>query len=238
MRRTLRGRRMGMAVVAALAGSAGTASAQVVQSLNLSGGIFIPRGQNSRKPHDVWIADVPIFLFETNDFTSGEISGEWNIAFNNRLELGIGAAYYQDTIHTLYRDYVDIDFSEIRSDFTLRASPFTGVIRFMPFGKPGSFQPYIGGGVAVTPWKYSEIGKFIDFNDNNTVYNGRYIANGTSVGPVALAGFRLPINGDVYALTVEGRYMWAEGALNPNDFLDTKIDLGATSVRFGFLIRF
>ncbi|MBP8275117.1 MAG: hypothetical protein KAY59_11835, partial [Acidobacteria bacterium] len=60
----------------------------------------------------------------------------------------------------------------------------------------------------------------------------------TSTGPVFLAGFRAPIGGDVYAFTVEGRYLKGEGDLNTNDFLGSKIDLGGTSLRVGFLIRF
>jgi len=32
--------------------------------------------------------------------------------------------------------------------------------------------------------------------------------------------------------------MSGEGALNKNDFLDSKIDLGGTSLRMGLLIRF
>ena len=87
-------------------------------------------------------------------------------------------------------------------------------------------------------WNYSEVGDFIDFNDNNAVYHARYVANGTSPGAVILAGFRAPLGGDIYALTMEGRYLTGEGTLNTNDFLDTKIDLGGTSLRVGFLIRF
>jgi hypothetical protein len=37
---------------------------------------------------------------------------------------------------------------------------------------------------------------------------------------------------------MEGRYMRAEGDLNTNDFLGSKIDLGGTALRFGVLVRF
>ena len=238
MRRYLRTIGFGLMLAAGLAGSAAPAGAQVVQSVNLSVGMLMPRGEDARIVNDVWLANLPVFKFETKDFTGGEVSGEWNFAFGNRVELGVGGAFYQHAVPTVYRDYVNKDRSEIESEFKLRTIPATAIIRLMPFGKPGQFQPYVGGGINVTTWRYSEIGSFIDFNDNNNVYRARYVASGTSTGVVVLAGFRAPIHGDVYALTMEGRHMSGEGALNKNDFLDSKIDLGGTSLRMGLLIRF
>jgi hypothetical protein len=238
MRRTLRLLSIGLVLVGALAASERSASAQVVQSVNLSLGAFLPRGEDARIDNDVWLANLPVFRFEIKDFTGGEVSGEWNFAFGDRVELGLGGAFYQRSVPTVYRDYVNKDFSEVRSDMKLRTIPLTAVVRLMPFGRPGEFQPYVGGGINVTPWRYSEVGDFIDFNDNNNVYHARYVGTGTSTGAVILAGFRAPINGDVYALTMEGRYTTGEGTLNADDFLGTKIDLGGTSLRVGFLIRF
>ncbi len=238
MRRTFKLLGIGLVVAGGLAGSAASASAQVVQSVNLSVGAFMPRGEDARVVHDVWLANLPVFRFEIKDFTGGEASGEWNFAFGNRVELGLGGAFYQRNVPTIYRDYVNKDHSEIQSAMKLRTIPVTAVVRLLPFGRPGQFQPYVGAGINVTPWRYSEIGDFIDFNDKNNVYHARYVATGTSTGAVILAGFRAPIGGDIYALTMEGRYTTGEGKLNANDFLGTKIDLGGTSFRVGFLIRF
>lgn len=235
MRRTLGVLVMGAAVVG---GSAVSASAQVVQSVNVSVGVFLPRAEDARVVNDVWLANVPVFKFQVSDFTGGELSGEWNFAFSNRVELGVGGAFYQRTVPTVYRDYVNKDRSEVQSEFKLRTIPATAIIRLMPFGKLGQFQPYVGGGVTATSWRYSEVGDFIDFNDNNNVYHARYVASGTAIGAVALAGFRAPMGGDVYAFTMEGRYQTGEGTLNKNDFLDSKIDLGGTSLRVGLLVRF
>lgn len=228
-------------VAAAVVGiglSASSASAQVVHSLNLSVGGFIPKAEDARVANDVWLADLPVFKFEVVNFRGPEVSGEWNLAFGPHVEIGLGGAYYQRSVPMVYRDYVNKDRSEIRSDFKLRLIPAQAVVRFLPFGKPGRFQPYVGAGLGLVTWRYSEVGDFIDFNDNYNVYRARYVADGTSAGPVLLAGFRAPLGGDIYALTFEGRYQGGEGTLNTNDFLDKKIDLGGTSWRVGFLIRF
>ncbi len=238
MRRTMKILGVGMVLAAGLLATPARAQAQVVQSINLSLGGFLPRGEESRIVNDVWLANLPVYRFEVKDFTGGEVSGEWNFAFTDRIEFAVGGAFYQRSVPVSYRDYINKDRSEIQSAFKLRTIPAAAVIRLMPFGRPGQFQPYIGGGVNVTSWQYSEIGDFIDFNDNNNVYRARYVASGTSTGAVALAGFRAPIHGDVYALTMEGRYQTGQGTLNKNDFLDSKVDLGGTSLRVGFLIRF
>lgn len=238
MRHTVKVLGIGMMMAAGLTVQPVEASAQVVQSLNLSIGAFLPRGEESRVANDVWLKDVPVYRFEVKDFTGAELSAEWNFAFGNRVEVGLGGAFYQRTVPTSYRDYTNPDHSEIESRFKLRTLPVTGVVRLMPFGDAGSFQPYIGGGVALVNWHYSEVGDFIDFNDNFNVYHARYVASGNKAGPVFLAGFRAPVGGDVWAITLEGRYTRAEGDLSTNDFLGSKIDLGGTSLRFGVLLRF
>lgn len=238
MRHIVKAVGFGLLAVAMVAARPADAGAQVVQSLNLSIGALLPRGEDSRVANDVWLGDVPVYNFEIKDFTGAELSGEWNFAFGNRVEVGLGGAFYQRTVPTVYRDYTNADHSEIRSEFKLRTTPITGVIRVMPFGTARSFQPYVGAGIALVNWRYSEVGDFIDFNDNFNVYHARYVASGNDAGPVFLAGFRAPVGGDIWAITVEGRYQKAEGKLDTNDFLGSKIDLGNTSLRFGVLVRF
>jgi opacity protein-like surface antigen len=238
MRYTLKVVGVGLLMTAAMVARPASASAQVVQSLNLNIGVFMPRGEDTRVANDVWLANLPVYRFEVKDFTGGEVSGEWNFAFGNRVELGLGAAFYQRTIDTNYRDYTNPNGTEVESKFKLRTAPLTAVVRLMPFGNSSTFQPYIGGGIGVINWRYSEVGEFIDFNDNNNVYRARYTADGNKAAPVILAGFRAPVGGDVWAITLEGRYIRAEGDLNTNDFLGSKIDMGGTTLRFGVLLRF
>ena len=51
---------------------------------------------------------------------------------------------------------------------------------------------------------------------------------------ILLGGLRMPLGGDVYALTVEGRYQWGSGDTGgaANEFLGDKIDLGGGSLEF------
>ena len=66
------------------------------------------------------------------------------------------------------------------------------------------------------PFRYSEVGDFVDTTDG-TIFPARYIESGTGVGPVLVGGIRIPISGDIYALTIEYRYQWATGDITGLD---------------------
>ena len=138
---------------------------------------------------------------------------------------------------TLYRDFEDSDGTQIEQELKLRVVPITASLRFLPLGRDAAVEPYIGAGIGFFNWRYSEVGEFIDFSDDSIFLN-RYTADGTSVGPVILAGLRAPI-GD--AFTVGGEFRWQKATgdgLLDEGFLADKIDLGGWTTNFTFGFRF
>jgi len=236
-------RLMGKATVAAGAmvlalGVAAPASAQVVHSVGIGAGLFSPRGIDSRHADDVLVENLNSLAFDIKDFRGAQVNGEWNMTFSERVELSLGAGYYSRSTPSVYADYINKDGSEIEQDLRLRIVPVSAVVRFLPVGRAGQFQPYLGGGVSVLQWRYSEVGEFVDFNDNFAVFRDRYIASGTTVAPVLLGGLRLPLGGDLYALNTELRYQFGTGDLGNNGFTTEKIDLGGLHFTVGFMVRF
>ena len=242
-------RALSLAVI--VTGFASPASAQVVQSLGLGMGIFMPRGFDSRVTGDVLVANLtqPDVLpgvsgsleFEIGDFRSFPLFGEWNVAINRNLEFSAGVSFSNRKVDSRYLDLVNSarNNADIEQDLRLRMIPITGVVRFLPFGDATGVQPYVGAGVAAINFRYSETGEFVDPTDF-AIFQDRYVASGTAVGGLILGGVRFPMGGDVYAFTLEGRYQFASGNTGGAEagFLGDKIDLSGGLINFGLLIRF
>ncbi len=216
------------------------ASAQIVQALQLGGGAFIPKGYNSRVQGDVLDEDLNSLLFRIKDFSSGQVFGEYLVELGDHIEVGAGVGFYRGSTPSVYADFTHPDNSEIQQNLSLRVIPVSGFVRFLPFGRPTTVQPYVGVGVSALRFHYTESGEFIDFNDNNNTFPARYVATGTAVGPLVLAGIRVPIKGDIWAFTTEWRYQAGAGSTGGTaaGFLNDKIDLGGSNVNFGLLVRF
>ncbi|MDQ3068106.1 MAG: hypothetical protein M3R55_00065 [Acidobacteriota bacterium] len=214
------------------------AQAQVTQSVNLGVGWFLVRGEDSRVAGDVLIEDLQSLSFKIGDFNGPLVNGEWLIGFGDRFEVGLGAGFYQRTVPSVYNDVVDSDGSEIEQDLKLRIVPLTATVRFLPFNRPGQFQPYIGAGVSMLNWKYSEVGEFVDFSDAS-IFRDRYLASGSTIAPVVLGGIRLPLDGDVFAVNGEIRWQGGKGNISSDSgLLGDRIDLGGISALIGFHVRF
>ena len=229
-------RRMLAAVIlvsAFVAASAIPARAQQSLTFNLGG--FMPRAEDGRPPGDVLVVNRQYLLFNVSDFNGFTVGGEWAIGLGEYFEAGVGVGYFQSTVPTVYDAWVNNDGSEIRQDLKLRIVPITAIARILPLGKKRAFQPYVGAGLGIYSWRYSETGEFVDFHDNS-IYRDSYVDSGTAVGPVAVFGARGRL-GKSFSLGLEVRLQWGEADLS-QDFLGDKLDLSGTSILSTFTYRF
>jgi hypothetical protein len=210
-----------MLVAGALALPAQPALAQ--QAINFSLGYFAVTGEDARTDGDVLVANREILAFDIRDFDTGSIGVEWLLPIGEFIEVGAGAAFTSRTVSSVYDELVNRDGSEIEQDLKLRIAPFTATVRLLPFGRSRAVQPYVGGGIGLFAYRYSEVGDFVDFTDRS-VFRDQFVAKGTETGGVALAGIRFPI-GDAWSLGGEVRWQKASADLN-DDFLGTTLDLG------------
>ena len=235
-----------LGALAAVAVSTATpAEAQVVrvgstadsrQSFGFTLGYFKVKGDDSRVEGDVIFNNHASLLFDTDEFDSVTFGAEYLFALTDYIELGAGISYSQGGADSIYRIADDNGF-EIAQELKLRQIPMSGTVRFLPLGRRGAIQPYIGAGVSVINWRYSETGDFIDFED--LVFPGNFVADGTSVGYVILGGARFPVT-DTWNIGGEFRWHRAEGDTGGIDegFLGDKIDLGGTTFNFTVHFRF
>ncbi len=164
------------------------------QSVTLTLGYFAVRGEDARISDDVLVENLEtrLFTFRLGDFNNVSAGGEWLIGLGEYVEAGVGLGFYRRTVASTYAGFVDdVDGSEIEQDLKLRVIPFTTTIRFLPFGRSAAVQPYVGGGLGIYAWRYSEVGDFIDFS-NFDIFREQFVAEGNDVGTVVLGGVRMP----------------------------------------------
>jgi len=200
-------------------------------------GGFFPKGEDGRVSGDVIVRDLDDLVFAVNDFNGVSVSGEWLFRLSNYLEGGVSGGFYKRSVPSVYRDFVNDNGSEIEQDLKFRIAPVTGSVRFLPVGH-GSVEPYVGIGVGIFNWRWSETGEFVDSSDGS-IFRATYVDNGTSAGPVILAGVRAPI-ADVW--DVGGEFQWQKATADidraETGLLGDKIDLGGWHALFTMHVRF
>ncbi len=170
------------------------------------------------------------------DFTDVTAGGEWLFGLGERFEAGVGLGIYSESVPSRYRDLTHSNGDEIRQDLKLRVVPFTATVRFLPLGRVAAIQPYIGAGVGVFAWRYSETGEFVDFTDSS-IFRDSFSGSGADSWAGGDGRRRLPDRAMVVGFEI--RYQSAQGEL-PDDqgFSGTKIDLGGFNYLATFKVQF
>ena len=226
-----------MVVIAALSFWLGTPAWAQQSSLSLNLGYFALRGEDTRISDDVIIENLGLFAFGLDQVNNASVGAEWLGGFGEYVEVGFGVGFYQQTVLSVYDDFVNVDGTEIEQDFKLHVAPVTGTARFFPFGQRSAIQPCAGAGVGFFNWRYSEVGEFVDFTTFD-VFRDRFVAEGNDVGAVYLGGVRV-LAGSRCAVGVEVRYQDVQGVVGIDlGFLEERIDLGGQTTSFTFNVGF
>jgi hypothetical protein len=215
--------------------------------ISFSLGYFTPRGEDARGAGDVLLADLGYFAFRIQDFNDASVGADYLYSLGDFFEIGAGISYFRGKTVSTYADLTYEDGSEILQELKLTMVPLTATVRFLPLSKNAPIEPYIGAGFVFLPWRYSEIGDFVDYEtDPPTIFHpeGGYRDSGTATGLVVLGGARAHL-GTRYAIGGEIRYQKGSSAIGTdcsNDsqacFYGDKIDLGGLTYNFTFSARF
>jgi hypothetical protein len=228
--------------VACLLGTAGSVQAQVDQVLSVNAGGWVVKGLDGREldrsgdgrvtgdvlANNLLGGEFPL-LYDVGDFNGGTFGADYLVSVGSFLEVGAGIGFYQRTVPTINADLIDDDDTDIDMDAKLRVLPITFTGRFFPVTRDAPIQPYIGAGLGVLRWRYSEVGEFVDF-DTFEVFQDSFKGEGTAVGPVVLGGVRFPV-GNTLLIGGEYRYHGGKGEVDPDDpdqgFFGDEIDLAS-----------
>ena len=196
MRRVL----LSLSVIGVITGFVVTPAASAQQSINVFVGGFVPDGYNSRGTNDVLFQDfngsaVPgqtgALNFNLRDFNGPTAGVEYLVGLNDFFDAGLGVGIYSRSATAYNAGFVEpTTGGNIYSTLGLRVVPFTATFRYLPLGHHDAFVPYIGAGVGIFAWRYTESGSFADSSGN--LYNEPPggVASGTAVFRVSALSFR------------------------------------------------
>lgn len=229
-------------VFAVLMGVVAAPPASAQASLGLYLGGFVPAPLDSRGTDDVLFRNSAFLTtlnrdrgIDINEFRGVSLGGEFLVALGRNLEGGLGLGFYQKSVPVVYTDLVNSNGQEIAQDLKLRVVPFNATVRFLPFGNDNPVQPYVGAGVGVFAYRYTETGEFID--SRNNIFVDSFKASGTATGPTVLGGVRFPLG--AFGVGGEIRWQGAKADLPAGEgFAGTRLDLGGFNYLFTMNFRF
>lgn len=226
-----------LAAAAALLAAPDPAAAQ--QTVNVTFGYFAVRGEDARVDDDVLNENRNFRDFEIGEFNTGTLGVEWLMPLGDYLEAGAGVSFSRRTVNSVYSQFIDQDGTEIEQEARMRLVPVALTFRVLPLGQTSPVQPYLGGGLGVVAWRYSEFGEFVDFQRRNAIFREQYVDSGNATGPLILGGLRFA--GDVMTGGFEVRYQSADAPLGGNFTRvdpNLRIDLGGWTYQFTVGWRF
>ncbi len=245
MRRLL----LSIAAVGLAAGFLTTPSASAQQSVNFNIGGFVPTSADARgtisgaQSDDVLVRDQNFLAFRIDRFNGVTFGGEYLVALGDFFEAGAGVNYFEHTVPAADINYTQPGGGPIIANLKLRVVPFNATVRFLPMGHHSFIEPYIGGGIAVFGWRYSESGQFVDYTPpvpvNPAIFNATFAQSGSAVGPVVVGGVRVPIGPMAPGFEIKWQQGHGDLSTDPvTGFSAPKIDLGGMNYLFTFQIRF
>ena len=183
---------------------------------------------------------------DKKDFNTPLVGIDLSMALNDRVDVSFGAEFSQATKASEYRDFVDNRLLPINQETTLKERNIFGSVRFslVPRGRtisrfawvPRGFTPYVGAGAGALWYRFEQSGDFVDFADLS-VFSDYFQSSGYAPSAHVFGGTDVQLYRILF-LTVEGRYVWANGKLS-KDFVDfDPIDLAGFRLSTGVNIRF
>jgi hypothetical protein len=232
-----------LAVVAVVGAVSMPAPAAAQQTINFSFGGFAPRTEDARDVNDVLVNDESFLVFDPSGLHGVKFGGEWTVPLGDFFDAAGGIEYFQGS--TLAADRLsefEVTGDPILADLKLRTVPISATFRYLPVGRHSAVQPYIGGGVSIINYRYSENGDFVA-DDDVTIIHGNFVGSGWKTGPVLLGGVRVPVG--AWSVGGELKYQWGVADLPTDQGFATgrntsvpKIDLGGFTYAITFGVRF
>lgn len=181
---------------------------------------------------------------EKSSFNAPGFGMDMAFSLTDRIDVVTGFDVAESNSSSEYRDFIDNQSLPIQQTTSLQQATVFGSVKFalIPRGRsvsrfawiPSTIVPYIGAGGGVINYDFTQNGDFVDFEDFH-VFPESFQSSGWAPTVHVLGGADIQLYKRIF-MSLEGRYQWADAALD-TDFIDFEpIDLGG--FRFGAGVRF
>lgn len=182
---------------------------------------------------------------ERRNFDGFAVGGELAVRLAPRVDVLIGASYAGREATSEFRDWVDQDDLPIEQTTRFERVPLTVGARayLLPRGRsvgrfawiPAPIAPYLGGAAGTIWYRFQQQGDFVDF-ETQDVFADRLESQGWAPAVQALGGVDLSLS-PRFALTLDGRFTWAEADLDAAFQQFDPIDLSGFAATLGLSLR-
>jgi len=224
-----------LVALALLLSAAGSAHAQ--QPVPSAPDFFFGRPDGSLAIRGSWVvarAGSDLFDFvqreltiDKGNFDRAALAADYGIALTPRADAVVGVEVNRASVPSEYRNFVDNNRQPIEQTTSLTELNLTGNIRFAlaPRGReigrfawvPSAVVPYAGAGGGMLWYRFQQAGDFVDALDpRRAIFTDVFRAQGWTPSAQVFGGVDVKLHGRWF-LTLDGRYLWAAGALG-NDF--------------------
>ena len=215
---------------------------QPIVSLGFRTGYTVPRAGS-----EIFAHTRDQLTVEKSDFEGNYYGGEIAVRMSDHFDLAFGVGHTSSITPSEFRDWVDTDDLAIEQVTEFSTTPVTLSAKYylMDRGRsigrfawvPSKMNVFVGGGVGLTFYRFEQSGDWVDF-ETLDIFNTQFRSVGRGAQLHALAGLDVSINKNFY-LTGEGRYLWADAAINERFFEGfDDVDLAGLQFSVGISVRF
>ena len=210
-------------------------------TISLRGGWSIATARS-----DLFAYTTELLTLNRADFSSPSGDAEITFAVSPQTHIAVGVSVASRTKGSEYRHLIDNNDLPIEQKTDFSRVPVTiGVKQYLSspgrsIGKfawiPAKVAPYVGAGVGGLFYRFRQYGDFVD-QATMDVFSDNYESKGWALTAHGRAGVEYSLS-TRFALTAEGRYLWAKAPLSRDFSGFEKLDLSGISTSVGFTVRY
>jgi hypothetical protein len=185
---------------------------------------------------------------ERSDFNAPGIAANVGFTVAPRVDAVFDVEFTQRTIGSEYRNFVDNNRQPITQTTRLSQVNLMGSVKFALTQRgrevstlawiPRTVVPYAGGGGGMLFYRLLQTGDFIDaLTPQRSIFYDTFISSGWTPAAHLYGGVDIRVARRVYA-TLDGRYLWASGKMDPQFVGFDHLDLAGLRTSAGVNVVF